>query len=52
MGSIEVGKVANIVVADGSILERERTSSNVLGGRMIPLDEQAYGLFDSFKDRK
>jgi len=53
MGSIDVGKVANIVVTDGDILQ---PTTNIrymfITGRMIPLTSRHTELFDSFKDRK
>lgn len=53
MGSIDVGKVANIVVADGDILEARTNIKYVfINGRMIPLTSRHTRLFDSFKDRK
>jgi len=53
LGSIEVGKVANIVVADGDILEpRTNIKHMFIAGRMIPLTSRHTRLFDSFKDRK
>lgn len=52
LGSIEVGKMANVVVADGDILD-PRTNIRYLfiNGRMIPLTSRHTDLFDSFKDR-
>lgn len=53
MGSIEVGKVANVVVADGDILEARTNIKYVfINGRMVPLTSRHTELFDSFKDRK
>ncbi len=53
VGSIDVGKVANIVVADGNILEaRTNIKYMFITGRMIPLTSRHTRLFDSFKDRK
>ncbi len=53
MGSIEVGKMANIVVADGDILEpRTHIKQIFINGRLIPLTSRHTELFDSFKDRK
>lgn len=53
MGSLEVGKIANVVVADGNILEpRTNIKYMFIGGRMIPLTSRHTELFDSFKDRK
>ncbi|MDQ3131500.1 MAG: amidohydrolase family protein [Acidobacteriota bacterium] len=52
-GSIETGKTANIVVADGDILE-PRTSIKYLfiNGRMLPLTSRHTELYEAFKDRK
>ncbi|MEQ1922700.1 MAG: amidohydrolase family protein [Pyrinomonadaceae bacterium] len=53
MGSLDVGKVANIVVADGELLEaRTNIKYMFINGRMIPLTSRHTELFDSFKDRK
>jgi len=53
LGSIEVGKDANVVVADGDILEPRTNIKYVfIEGRMIPLTSRHTELFDSFKDRK
>ncbi len=53
VGSIEVGKDANIVVADGDILEpRTNIKYLFIGGRMLPLTSRHTVFFDSFKDRK
>lgn len=53
MGSIEVGKLANIVVADGDILE-PRTNIRYLfiNGRNIPLTSRHTELYEQFKDRR
>jgi imidazolonepropionase-like amidohydrolase len=53
LGSIEQGKVANLVVADGDMLE-PRTNIRYLfiGGRQIPLVSRHTMLNDEFKDRK
>lgn len=52
LGSIDVGKVANIVVADGDILE-PRTNIRYLfiNGRLLPLTSRHTELYDSFKER-
>lgn len=52
-GSLETGKIANVVVADGDILE-PRTNIRYLfiGGRMLPLTSRHTQLYDAFKDRK
>jgi len=53
LGSIEVGKTANIVVADGDILEpRTNIKHLFINGRMIPLTSRHTELFEQFKDRK
>ena len=53
LGSIEVGKMANIVVTDGDILEpRTNIKYLFIGGRLLPLTSRHTELFDSFKDRK
>ncbi|MBA2620057.1 MAG: amidohydrolase family protein, partial [Acidobacteria bacterium] len=53
LGSIETGKIANLVVADGDMLEaRTNIKYMFIGGRMIPLTSRHTELFDAFKDRK
>jgi imidazolonepropionase-like amidohydrolase len=53
LGSLEAGKDANIVVADGDILEpRTNIKYLFIEGRMLPLTSRHTDLFDSFKDRK
>jgi imidazolonepropionase-like amidohydrolase len=53
LGSIEVGKMANIVVTDGDMLEpRTNVKYVFIEGRMLPLTSRHTELFDSFKDRK
>ena len=53
LGSIETGKIANIVVADGDILEpRTNIKYLFINGRMLPLTSRHTDLFDAFKDRK
>lgn len=53
LGSIEAGKIANVVVTDGDILDARTNVKYVfIGGRMIPLTSRHTELFDSFKDRK
>ena len=52
-GSIDVGKVANIVVADGDILEpRTKIKYLFITGKMVPLTSRHTELFEQFKDRK
>jgi imidazolonepropionase-like amidohydrolase len=53
LGSIEQGKIANIVVTDGDILEpRTNIKHLFINGRMLPLTSRHTELFESFKDRK
>ena len=53
LGSIEVGKMANIVVTDGDLLQpRTNIKHLFINGRMLPLTSRHTELFDSFKDRK
>ncbi|MEO7658869.1 MAG: amidohydrolase family protein, partial [Pyrinomonadaceae bacterium] len=53
MGSLDVGKVANVVVTDGDILDpRTNVKHMFIDGRKIPLTSRHTELFDSFKDRK
>jgi len=51
-GSIEPGKVANLVVTDGDVLEaKTNTKYLFIDGRLVPLDSKHTDLFDKFKDR-
>ena len=51
-GSIEVGKVANLVVTDGDILEaKTNTKYLFIDGRPIPLSTKHTELYELFKDR-
>lgn len=52
LGSIEPGKIANLVVTDGDILEA-RTSTRYLfiDGRNVPLATKHTELYEQFKDR-
>jgi imidazolonepropionase-like amidohydrolase len=53
LGSIEAGKVANIVVTDGDLLEpRTNIKYLFINGRLLPLTSRHTELFDRFKDRK
>jgi imidazolonepropionase-like amidohydrolase len=53
IGSIENGKVANIVVTDGDLLEpRTNIKYLFIGGRLLPLTSRHTELFERFKDRK
>lgn len=53
LGSIEVGKMANIVVTDGDMLEpRTNIKYLFINGRLLPLTSRHTELFERFKDRK
>ncbi|MGQ0541017.1 MAG: amidohydrolase family protein [Blastocatellia bacterium] len=53
LGSIETGKVANIVVTDGDLLDARTNIKYVfINGRLLPLTSRHTDLFDSFKERK
>ena len=53
IGSLETGKIANIVVTDGDMLEaRTNIKYLFINGRLIPLTSRHTELFDRFKDRK
>lgn len=53
MGSIEQGKIANLVITDGDILEARTNIRHLfIGGRQIPLVSRHTMLSDQFKDRK
>jgi imidazolonepropionase-like amidohydrolase len=52
LGSIEVGKIANIVVTDGDMLEaKTNTRYLFIDGRLVPLDTKHTQLYDLFKGR-
>ena len=53
MGSIEVGKVANLAIADGDILDaRTHIRYLFINGRQLPLTSRHTELYEQFKDRK
>lgn len=53
LGSINVGKMANVVVTDGNMLDpRTNVKYVFIEGRMIPLTSRHTDLFDSFRNRK
>jgi imidazolonepropionase-like amidohydrolase len=53
LGSIDVGKMANVVVTDGDMLDpRTNVKYLFIEGRLLPLTSRHTELFDSFKDRK
>ena len=53
LGSIEVGKMANLVVTDGDLLEiRSRIKYLLIDGRPVVLSSRHTELNDAFKNRK
>jgi imidazolonepropionase-like amidohydrolase len=51
-GSIEVGKVANLVVTDGDLLEaRTNTRYLFIDGRPVPLGSRHEDLYELFRER-
>jgi imidazolonepropionase-like amidohydrolase len=53
LGTIEVGKMANLVVTDGDLLEaRTKTRHLFIDGRPIPLSTKHEVLYETFKNRK
>ena len=53
LGSIEVGKIANLVVTDGDLLEtRTHVRHLFIDGREVPLSSRHTDLNDAFKNRK
>jgi imidazolonepropionase-like amidohydrolase len=53
LGSIEVGKMANLVVTDGDLLEiRTRIKYLLIDGRPVVLSNRHTELNDAFKNRK
>jgi imidazolonepropionase-like amidohydrolase len=53
LGSVEVGKLANLVVTDGDLLEaRTNVRHLFIAGRPVPLVSRHTVLYDQFKDRK
>jgi imidazolonepropionase-like amidohydrolase len=53
MGSIEAGKMANLVITDGDILDaRTHVRYLFINGRQLPLTSRHTQLYEQFKDRK
>jgi imidazolonepropionase-like amidohydrolase len=53
LGSIEPGKIANLVIADGDILEaRTHIRQLFIAGRNVPLTNRQTQLYEEFKDRR
>lgn len=52
LGSIDVGKIANIVVTDGDMLEaKTNTRYLFIDGRLVPLDTKHTMMYDIFKGK-
>ncbi|HEV7376990.1 MAG TPA: amidohydrolase family protein, partial [Pyrinomonadaceae bacterium] len=53
MGSIEAGKMANLVITDGDILEaRTHVRYLFIAGRQLPLTSRHTELYEQFKNRR
>ena len=53
LGSIEQGKIANIVVTDGDLLEpRTNVKYLFINGRMLPLTSRHTELYEQFRERR
>ena len=53
LGSLETGKIANVVITSGDILEpRTNVKYVFINGRLLPLTSRHTELYDSFKNRK
>jgi imidazolonepropionase-like amidohydrolase len=53
MGSIEVGKMANIVITDGDLLDaRTHVRHLFINGRRLPLTSRHTELYEQFKNRR
>jgi imidazolonepropionase-like amidohydrolase len=53
LGSIEVGKMANLVITDGDLLEaRTKTRYLFIDGRPVPLSSKHEVMYELFKNRK
>jgi imidazolonepropionase-like amidohydrolase len=53
VGSIEVGKIANLVVTDGDLLETRTAIRHLfIDGREVKLESRHTDLYDAFKNRK
>ena len=53
LGSIDAGKIANLVITDGDLLEaRTRVRHLFIAGRRVPLSNRQTELYQQFKDRR
>ncbi len=53
LGSIDAGKIANLVITDGDILEaRTRIRHLFINGRQVPLNSRHTELYEQFRNRK
>ncbi|HEV2880471.1 MAG TPA: amidohydrolase family protein [Pyrinomonadaceae bacterium] len=53
LGSIDVGKIANLVITDGDILEaRTHIRHLFINGRQVPLNSRHTELYEQFRNRK
>jgi imidazolonepropionase-like amidohydrolase len=53
LGSIEPGKIANLVITDGDLLEaRTHVRYLFINGRQLPLTSRHTELYEQFKDRR
>lgn len=53
MGSIEVGKMANLVITDGDLLDaRTHVRHLFIAGRRLPLTSRHTELYEQFKNRR
>ena len=53
LGTIDAGKMANLVITDGDLLEAKTVTKFLfIDGRPVPLDTKHTVLFEQFKDRK
>ena len=53
LGSIETGKIANLIVTDGDLLEaRTRVRHLFINGRQVPLNSRHTELYEQFRNRK
>jgi len=52
LGSLDVGKIANVVVTDGDMLEaKTNTRYLFIDGRLVPLDTKHTQMYELFKGK-